>query len=390
MWTLIGYVVTGLLALLGLSSMIHFEESPAFIQRMCKRYPKLDERLSRIKKFRHNPWACGGFILLLAILDGTSKYVSDCETEKFQGQITEQLHRIEIKKGQIDSQSSKIEFLTNQVATLTNTTAQQLRRIEDLNGLVIDQSRQIGALVYNNKTTFEGKLRFLKCFENLSSISSHHYEPLLCEDGVAVFRFTKDETQLTGFNFFENSDVNAVLTGDPMHHDVGATGGTLILSADSEVAKVLKKYEDEKTPSWSDSPIVRKRALREMAELVKTFCRYVFRGNEPEVKTSFYESNGKRGADARWSGWSVSFWYEVDPFAEKPCRRHITDYMSADFVKSLYGVSKETFASRLITHFSRRGIHPKVQAKDISSLNAKTLHTVREKAFPYRKQGVEP
>ena len=250
--------------------------------------------------------------------------------------------------------------------------------LHEANRQIVAQSRQVSSLVFNVRTSLEGKRRFAKCFTDLSDLDGRStYEPLICEDGVAVFRYEKQGAAMTGFYFFPNSEVNEVLSGVPMDEGANRRAPGGVLPDDSEVAKAMARFRERKTPEWRAGDVAGERGLRQVAGLVQTFCRYVFRACATTV------------SETTPPGWEVSFRYEVDPFAGNPCSRVVSVVWDEEFVRSLHGVTMEDFTRMLLERFARAGIAPKIRARDVRALNARIVEAELMRNFPYRRTGTE-
>ena len=231
--------------------------------------------------------------------------------------------------------------------------------------------------MYNIRTSFEGKRRFAKCLEDLSDLTPNSfYEPLLCDDGVAVFRFGREDESLNGFYFFANSEVNEVLSGVPMSGGVGHSG-KIAFDKDSEVSKAMTRFMHRRTPEWEGDGVGSERALREIAEMVKTFCRYVFRSKRTQVLMT------------KPPAWHVTISYDVDPFATEPCERFISSLWHMPFVQSLHGVRMEEFSRMLLDRFASEGVYPKIRVKDVRGLNKRIVEDESRRVFPYARKEVE-
>lgn len=315
------------------------------------------------------PWRKIVFWVVIVIVPLTiwAEYETNRQSEAERNALN---GRIETLRQIQELTKADMEVATNELAT----TRAELR---DANRQIAEQSRHIGSLVYNIRTSFEGKTRFAKCFEDLSDMTSNaFYEPLICEDGVAVFRFQRSDDALKGFYFFTNSEVNEVLSGVPMDYSSTANATNVVFDVNSEVAKAMECFSSRKTPEWQTDPAARERAAREIFELVRLICRYVYRSKRTSVGLT------------KPPGWHIIISYEVDPFADEPCTRSVSlNPWTEDFVRSLHGLTMQEFTERVLDQFGRNGIAPKIRVKDIRHLNRIAIENESWNRFPYRGKG---
>ncbi|MGN1046410.1 MAG: hypothetical protein ACI4QG_04875 [Candidatus Cryptobacteroides sp.] len=321
-------------------------------------------RSTAIKEWwNRKPWGKVGFwlVVLVVVLTILTEIGENQDARKDRASMEAQIRRLE----EI-SESARTE-----VQTAGRELASTRTELHNANNQILEQSRQVGSLVYNIRTSFEGKMRFAKCLEDLSDLTpDSFYEPLLCEDGVAVFRFAREDESLNGFYFFANSEVNEVLSGVPMSGG-GECPGKVAFSRESEVSKTMTRFMNRRTPEWENDGMGSDRALREIAGLVKTFCRYVLRSKRTQVLMT------------KPPAWYVTISYDVDPFATEPCERFISSLWHMSFVQSLHGVRMEEFSRMLLDRFASEGVYPKIRVKDVRGLNKRIVEDELWRVFPY-------
>ena len=106
--------------------------------------------------------------------------------------------------------------------------------------LVSEQSKSMSSLVFNMETSLEGKVRFVDNFETISLLSKFdsrkfEYHCQICEEGVAVFWFGRDDEKLKGFYFFSNSEINVVLASKPFSENFISDEGVVESDRDKEL-----------------------------------------------------------------------------------------------------------------------------------------------------------
>ena len=271
-------------------------------------------------------------------------------------------------------------------------TAADLRKEWNIGGegipnvIALLESRGFRIVEVDAPTTFDGKMRFIRCFKDLSRLTDMKtegtcFEGLICDDGVAMYWFDVEKDLLTGFHFFPNDELNRVLSGIPLDENLLDASGRLTIAADSELAIALNESLSRRTPSFSTEAPMNERADEAVVAELTTLFRYVYRALHSEFKVA-YSKKTQKADGTRY----LTFQYFVDPFAEQPHLRTVPNIeLSASFMQSLYGATMIEFSQRVIAGCRRRGIETKVNRTDLRRLNAVRMRDEIKANSPFRQ-----
>ena len=252
------------------------------------------------------------------------------------------------------------------------------RELSVANSNLAIQSRSIGSLVYNIATSFEGKRRFSRCIDALAFIDAKiDYKPLICDDGVAVFGFSKGDDQLQSFYFYANSEVNEVLSGLPVGSETLDEKGRLVVQRDSELALALDKAFERALPRIGADVVSRHFALESVAEKMRIFFRYAYRARQ------YKQSNLLNKGSNDLAGWHITFRYDVSPRTPQSTSRYVELDMPLSDVERFAGLTMREFSERLLAYCRGRKIEPKVRPEDIGILQRREKNAEDERTFPY-------
>ena len=252
--------------------------------------------------------------------------------------------------------------------------------------LMFEQSRIIGSISFNTRTSFEGKQRFLNCFRNLARVAKFcvdgaHFEGLICEDGVAIYWFNASTEEMMGFHFFTNSELNRILAGLPDDSHLVGEDGVVQVQENSVLGIALKESLFRKTPVRGTTPLEREIAYSCIEDEMRKLFRYVYRAESVKLSDLFYKNGGLSGDKY------LMFQYYVNPFDHGPHLRTVSDIIVPEcFLDSLYDISMSDFSQKVIAHFRSHGIEPKLRIKDIKILNQESESSQSKECFPFRVQ----
>ena len=301
---------------------------------------------------------------------------TECNAQRQHDEATK---RIDGLQHSLDSTSNRLEYANAQIAKQVEMLSAQATTISE-------QSRTIGSIAYNTPTTFDGKMRFIRCFKDLSRLTDMKtegtcFEGLICDDGVAMYWFDVEKDLLTGFHFFPNDELNRVLSGIPLDENLLDASGRLTIAADSELAIALNESLSRRTPSFSTEAPMNERADEAVVAELTTLFRYVYRALRSEFMVA-YSKKTQKADGTRY----LTFQYFVNPFAEQPHLRTVPNIeLSASFMQSLYGATMIEFSQRVIAGCRRRGIEPKVNRTDLRRLNAVRMRDEIKVNSPFRQ-----
>ena len=286
------------------------------------------------------------------------------------------------------NQQASLDEANNRLVAATNKIEVQARMLVEQSATIADQSRTIGSIAYNTQTTFAGKQRFIRCFKDLSRLTSlkdegARFEGLVCDDGVAMYWFDPKSDLPTGFHFFPNDELNRVLSGIPVDENVVDSSGRLTIPADSELSIALNEALSRRTPSLpvSTSGPMKERTDDAIIAELTTLFRYVYRAESSQFTLAYFKGTHKTDGTR-----SLMFQYLVDPFAENPHLRTVSGFMlTPAFMKSLYGVTIADFSQLVIAECNRLGIEPKIRLSDVCQLNAIRALDERKHNSPFRQ-----
>lgn len=287
--------------------------------------------------------------------------------------------RIKHLQNSVDKSKASLEDTKEKLVAATNKIELQTKEMSE-------QRRTIGSIAYNTPTTFDGKMRFIRCFKDLSRLTDMKtegtcFEGLICDDGVAMYWFDVEKDLLTGFHFFPNDELNRVLSGIPLDENLLDASGRLTIAADSELAIALNESLSRRTPSFSTGAPMNERADEAVVAELTTLFRYVYRALHSEF-TVAYSKKTQKADGTRY----LTFQYLVNPFAEQPHLRTVPNIeLSASFMQSLYGATMIEFSQRVIAGCRRRGIEPKVNRTDLRRLNAIRVRDKIKANSPFRQ-----
>lgn len=318
-------------------------------------------------------------IFLVAMLSPSLGLVDGCLAQR---QHDEDVRRIDGLRQSLDTATNRLDRANAQID-------RQTEILEGQSTTIAEQSRTIGSIAYNTQTTLEGKLRFIRCFRDLTRLTKLNaegmvFEGLICNDGVAMYWFRQDNEQLTGFHFFSNSELNRVLSGIPTDSFLFSEDGTLNIDPKSELAIALNESLSRKTPCFRTDPLEKEQDDDIIISEMSTLFQYVYRAEFVQFSLAYssktHETDGTR---------ILTFQYLVNPFAEKPRLRTVSGTLSASFMRSLYDVPISDFSQRVIAECRRLGIEPKLRHIDIQMLNRRWLRLARQLHSPFNPKGKE-
>ena len=289
----------------------------------------------------------------------------------------------------------RINELQHSLDHVSEQNARQSAMLAAQAATIDEQSRTIGSIAYNTRTTLEGKKRFVRCFRELTRLTKLNpdgtvFEGLICDDGVAIYWFRRDNRQMTGFHFFPNSELNRVLSGLPTDSLLFAADGSLNVDPQSELAIAFNESLFGKTPTAKGNPIEQERVLESIIEELELLLRYVYRAQSIRVEPSTTQDAVTR--QKRFAGIAISFRYIVDPFADTLVERALPfpKFMfSEGFVQSLCGISKVEFSQRVIEKWRSMGVEPKIRMQDIHALNRICERKEDRRNSPFAKRSLE-
>lgn len=285
-------------------------------------------------------------------------------------------------------QRSQICSLNDQVASAVTQLTNAQTALKAANGVLVAQQRSIGSLVYNIETSFEGKRRFANCFDALALLDEQtDYKPLICDDGVAMFMFSKKDDRLVAFHFYANSEINEVLSGMPFDTELKIENGKFVIAKNSELSLALARALERKTPNYGVDEPSHRLALKRLADLVCVFFRYVYRAEDYRCNDAYCQV-GRKGVPS-WCGWHISFGYLVNPAKEDRCRRSVEFWLKEDEIVQFCGLAMRAFSEKLLAYCRSRGVEPKVRKGDIDILEKRGLRYEGCCTFPYSKEKVE-
>lgn len=287
-----------------------------------------------------------------------------------------------VREKKLDDKLKKAEEALNvaneKVDAANEKLDESVKANEKLKGLVSDQSKSISSLVFNMETSLEGKVRFVDNFETISLLSKFdsrkfEYHCQICEEGVAVFWFGRDDEKLKGFYFFSNSEINVVLASKPFSENFISDEGVVEIDRDKELFVAYTRGLHRKLPQKSSSAVAQIKIERTIDVELKKILYYVYRAipGTAEIKTYQYSNRHLLSGDRR-----VSFSYYVDPLAKSPIMRSVTVDLSYDFILSLCGITWEEFGERIVEKLRSMNIEAKVTPGIIEYMNSQGVKRI--------------
>ena len=325
-------------------------------------HEKMPWREALLAKWSSFPMCVRSFILVtLACSSSVIGLINGCEAQREHDADEAQIKQLQ---DSADKSETALEDTREKLIAAT-------RKIEIQTREISEQRKTIGSIAYNTPTTFDGKLRFIRCFKDLSRLTDMKtegtcFEGLICDDGVAMYWFDVEKDLLTGFHFFPNDELNRVLSGIPFDEKLLDASGRLSIAADSELAIALNESLSRRTPSFSTATPTKERSDEVIVAELKTLFRYVYRAQYSEFKEAYFKHTRKTDG-TRY----LMFQYLVNPFATQPHLRTVSNIkLSAPFMRSLHGASMIEFSQRVILECRRLGIEPKIRRADVRHLNS--------------------
>lgn len=265
---------------------------------------------------------------------------------------------------------------------------ESLKANEKLWGLVVDQSKSIGSLVYNMETSLQGKRRFIENFETLSLLSKFdnrllEYHCQICDDGVAVFWFERSSAELKGFYFFSNAEINSVLSANPLDDNFISDDGEVVVDRNKELFTVYSKWLLKKVPDKSQSAVVQIKISGMIDVMIKEILYYAYRAipGTADVKSYEYKDRPLLSGDKR-----VSFSYYVNPLADSPVIRSVSVDLNKDFLDGLFGLARKDFSERIVEKFRQLRLEAKVTPEIVRHLSSHAVKTIsgagKERSMP--------
>lgn len=254
--------------------------------------------------------------------------------------------------------------------------------VESNQSLLLEQERTIGSLIFNIKTSEEGKRRFVGCFEDLSRMAEYRdralrFEGLICDDGVAVFGFNRDALQLVEFFFFTNAEVNHVLSGVRLGDRFVDEGNVVQITSTNELG-IIVGLMNEMLPQKSGHPIEQAKAQDRILERLETVLRYAYRAETVTMKWA-------QNTQGECCSLLVDFSYAANPLAVQKRMLSASLEFRMSELDSLYGLTTKNFNTRIIQKCYRVGIEPKVRARDVAGMNAAHIQKEQIETFPYKR-----
>lgn len=242
-----------------------------------------------------------------------------------------------------------------------------------LTALVSEQSKSVNSLVFNMQTSIEGKLRFKEIFETLSLLAAWDNSQLLyccqlCDSGVGLFWFDQGTEILKGFCFFNNSEINKILSETPIDSDFVDENGVVVVKKDSQLAAVYKQVLEQTTPIKQGVAPAQRKASLEIDSLIKELLVFVCRGKDVNVVSFRREKTSTYSGDKR-----VTFVYCADPTVRDPKFRPVQFDLSSSFMDGLYGIERRAFSERVIDELKRLKVRPMVTPSIINYFNNEWL-----------------
>ena len=352
--------------------------------------PKRDELLTRWHSIPKG-WRCI-MVYGLAICPCIIGFVNGCMAKREHKadvlRITQLQESLDNANGSLAAAEEKLDIATNKIEI-------QERKLSDQSSIIIEQSRTIGSIAYNTRTTLEGKKRFIRCFRDLTRLTKLNpdgtvFEGLICDDGVAMYWFRRDNKQMTGFHFFPNSELNRVLAGLPTDSLLFAEDGSLNIDPQSELAIAFNESFFGQTPAAKGNAVEQERAIEYIIEDMELLLRYVYRAQSIQIQPSTTQDVVTR--QKRFAGIAISFRYVVDPFSDTLVERALPFpkfLFSGAFLHSLCGISEVEFSQRVIEKWRSMGVEPKVRMRDIQTLNRIYEREDGRINSPFAKRGLE-
>lgn len=243
------------------------------------------------------------------------------------------------------------------------------------NARLVEQSRSLSSLILNVKSSEEGKRAFVSEFKKVfraldPSNEKIMVQELLCDEGVAIYLFNRDE-KLNGFHLYTDADVNDALAGTRLDPQIFSTSVTTVLQPEMTISKAIEKMTIERTPKREGNVVEREQAFERIKSMLENICRYVYRA---ESFTLNLDGDG-RGF--------LSFYYYPNPKAQKYWQG-VEVKLERGEMDGLYGIQMDEFVKRALRMFSSRGIEPKVSRSEIFSVNSSALFERRKSRSPFR------
>ena len=299
-----------------------------------------------------------------------------------------------VREKKLDDKLKKAEEALNvaneKVDAANEKLDESVKANEKLKGLVSDQSKSISSLVFNMETSLEGKLRFIRNFEILSSLSKfdrklNKYHCQICDEGVLVYWFNAENDELKGFYLYTNSQINSVLTKKPLSEEFIKSEGKVYLESDTELFAAYKGVLMRKTPQKSVSTVIHLNAKEEVDRLIKNILVYGYRAIPDTVSIQSWQSSETLEYTG---GRRVSFLYEVNPMRSKTKTCNVVLDLKTSFTDSLFGITMEEFVERVISHLRYLKIDPKVTPNMVAFLNAQKIRELGGVYSPFKSQNL--
>lgn len=290
--------------------------------------------------------------------------------------------------------SDRLE-LNGKIDTQSKMICEQQLALSKQRDLLYEQEKLIGSIVFNTKTSVDGKERFLQCFRDLARIAAVDanntgFEGLVCEDGVAIYWFDIDTETITGFYFFSNAEINRVLGGMPLGGNLFDDSGVVKVSADSELAIAFRECLFRKLPVGSNNAIEADKAVEDILKEIETLIRYVYRAESIGFISLYPEGHTFSAFKKPLGSYLLTFQYAVDPYADKIWYRGVgiddDIVLSKAFIESLHGLTMAEFSERVIGMLRSRRVDPKVRIREIRILESARRKKVKRDDSPFVKK----
>lgn len=322
-------------------------------------------------------WLKWGFAVLLLAIQIYVMVSDDRGADRERSEQSER-HKEQLRQGEVTRRvlEEKLNVATGQVERL------QIA-LKNANDNLDAQNRRMASLLFNMKTSPEGKERFAQCMASLSYVDSRDdYRTLLCDDGAAVYLFSKTNGEMSAFYFYSNSDINEVLSGLRIGPEIKDNEGQYVFSDKSETALALSCALDRKSPRYGSDEVSHRLALNCVVEKFRQFFVHVFRLDPCECElaqndTLFADSIAKEG-DLLISGF-----YKANPAREGAANWPIRLKVDSQQVVSLCGKTMRELSQNILRICKERNLNPKIRIRDIDLMSKRQANADAADRFPF-------
>lgn len=324
-------------------------------------------------------------VVVSAIDDRDAKKNQDELTKKIDSQGSSLKEQTRMISGQQEQIAAQTEILSEQQGLIKR----QGQMISEQQTLMAEQQKSIGALVFTSPTSYAGKERFLRSFQDLARVAAIEsngtgFTGFVCDDGVAIYWYDTETETITGFHFFANAEINRILSGNPFAASCMDKDGNVTLASDSEIAIALRECLFRRLPPLSTNPVEATRTRDLILDEIKTLFRYVYRA-ETFSLTPYYFSDGKN-AGLPSGKFDLSFSYVVNPCAAIWRTRSSMlgqIILSQNHLDSFHGMTMAEFSERVIQMMRTRGFEPNLGVKGIQIIAKRRQDAHATTASPF-------